>query len=107
MPLIHSAKKKMRQDKKKTLHNSKIKNALKNLIKKMRREPSDKALQEVSSALDKAVKTKLIHANKASRLKSRLSKMQLKPSSSANSSGSKATIKKSAKRPAKKVPPKT
>ncbi len=74
MPIIRSAKKKMRQDKKRTAHNSKIKDALKMLIKKMRREPSSKALQEVSSALDKAVKTKLIHANKAARLKSRLSK---------------------------------
>ncbi len=74
MPIIKSAKKKMRQDKVRTEHNSKIKNALKTLIKKMRREPSSKALQEVSSALDKAVKTKLIHSNKASRLKSRLAK---------------------------------
>lgn len=65
----------MRKDKKLTAHNLEIKNKLKNLIKKMRRNPSAEALQEVTSALDKAVKTKYIHANKAARLKSRLSKL--------------------------------
>ncbi len=63
----------MRQDKKRTAHNTVIKNSIKSLVKNMRREPSAKSLQEVSSVLDKAVKTKLIHLNKASRLKSRLS----------------------------------
>jgi small subunit ribosomal protein S20 len=74
MPIIKSAKKKMRKDKKLTAHNLKLKNNLKGLIKKMRRTPDVKLAGQVASALDKAVKTNLIHANKASRLKSRLSK---------------------------------
>lgn len=74
MPIIKSAQKKMRKDKKLEAHNGKIKSNIKTLIKKMRRNPSDKLLKDVSSALDKAVKTNLIHGNKASRLKSRLSK---------------------------------
>lgn len=73
MPIIKSAQKKMRQDKKRTERNAAVKNKIKSLVKNMRRTPSDKSLQEVSSVLDKAVKTNLIHANKASRLKSRLS----------------------------------
>lgn len=71
MPIIKSAIKKMRQDKKRTAHNLKIKNNLKSLIKKMRKNRSTKLLAEVSSALDKAAKIKLIHPNKAARLKSR------------------------------------
>ncbi len=75
MPIIKSAKKKMRQDRKKEVRNQKVENNLKGLIKKMRKNPSSASLQKVFSALDKAVKVKLIHANKAARLKSRLSKL--------------------------------
>jgi ribosomal protein S20 len=75
MPIIASAKKKMRKDKKLTEHNAVIKANLKNLLKKARRSPSPESLREITSALDKAVKTKFIHANKAARLKSRLSKL--------------------------------
>ncbi len=72
MPIIKSAKKKMRQDKKRTIHNKTIENNLKGLIKNMRREPTLETLSKVTSSLDKAVKTHLIHVNKAARLKSRL-----------------------------------
>jgi small subunit ribosomal protein S20 len=92
MPIIKSAKKKMRKDKVRTLHNTDIKNKLKGLLKSARRSPDPKILQELQSALDKAVKTKLIHANKAARLKSRLSK---------GTSGVGSATKKSAK---KKLP---
>lgn len=44
----------------------------------MRKNPTAKALQKVYSQLDRAVKKKLIHKNKASRLKSRLSKLLVK-----------------------------
>lgn len=47
---------------------------LKKLIKKAKTTKSAKNLQAVFSALDKAAKVKLIHPNKAARLKSRLSK---------------------------------
>lgn len=73
MPIIKSAIKKMRKDKKRTAHNKEIHDNLKGLIKNMRREPSEDQFSKVSSSLDKAVKTNLIHINKAARLKSRLS----------------------------------
>lgn len=75
MPIIKSATKKMLQDRKRTKHNKQIKDQIKGLIKNTRREPSEKNLSEAASALDKAVKTKLIHKNTASRLKSRLAKL--------------------------------
>ncbi len=75
MPIIKSAKKKMRKDAKRTAHNKTIESALKGLVKQTRKTPSKETLAKVSSALDKAVKVNLIHANKAGRLKSRLSKL--------------------------------
>lgn len=74
MPIIKSAIKKVRKDKVRTARNKKRKLALKALIKKVRNTKSAKDLQAVYSALDKAAKVKLIHPNKAARLKSRLSK---------------------------------
>lgn len=74
MPIIRSAIKKVRKDKLRTARNKKRELNLKSLIKKARTGKSAKDLQAVYSALDKAVKVNLIHKNKASRLKSRLSK---------------------------------
>lgn len=73
MPIIKSAIKKVRKDKVRTVRNSKRESNLKALIKKARISKSPKTLQAVFSALDKAAKVGLIHKNKASRLKSRLS----------------------------------
>lgn len=74
MPIIKSAKKKMRKDKRITAHNKILKDNLKALIKTMRNTPTAENLTQVFSKLDKAAKTHLIHPNKASRLKSRLAK---------------------------------
>lgn len=74
MPIIRSAIKKVRKDKLRTARNKKRELNLKSLVKKARAEKSPKNLQAAFSALDKAAKVKLIHPNKAARLKSRLSK---------------------------------
>lgn len=74
MPIIKSAIKKVRKDKLRTARNRKRELSLKSLIKKARTTKSQKDLKSVYSALDKAAKVKLIHPNKAARLKSRLSK---------------------------------
>lgn len=78
MPIIKSAIKKMRKDRVRTARNKKREIALKAAIKKARLENSPANLKAVFSALDKAVKVHLIHKNKASRLKSRLSKLSKK-----------------------------
>lgn len=74
MPIIQSAKKRMRQEKKRTAVSKAKKANLKALIKKARADKNAQNLSSVFSALDKAAKVGLIHKNKASRLKSRLSK---------------------------------
>lgn len=78
MPVIKQAIKKARQDKKKTKENALVKGAYKKAVAAFRKSPSVEGLKKAYVALDKAGKTNVIHRNKASRLKSRLSKM-LKP----------------------------
>ena len=64
----------MRSDLRKRAHNLVYKLAFKKAVKTARQETSAASLQAAQKALDKAVRTKLIHANKAARLKSRLAK---------------------------------
>jgi small subunit ribosomal protein S20 len=78
MPLIKSAIKKLKQDKKKTKLNAKYRKGLKDTLKKMFKGGTSKNVKESYSAVDKAAKKKLIHKNKASRLKSRSAKLAKK-----------------------------
>lgn len=75
MPVIKSAKKKLRKDKKRTVRNNKVRALLDAIIKKARKNPSVKTLQEAAKAADKAAKNHLIHKNKAARIKSTLAKL--------------------------------
>ena len=74
MPLIKSAIKKLRKDKKRAAHNLALKRRYKELIKKALREPTEKNKKAAVSAIDKAAKRNVIHKNKAARLKSRVMK---------------------------------
>lgn len=77
MPIIKSAIKKVRKDKKRTERNLKRRSSVKRILKQARRTPSPQSLTALFSALDKAVKVKLIHPNTAARLKSRASKLSV------------------------------
>lgn len=85
MPVIKQAIKKVRQDKRKTVINALKKTAYKKAVSVFRRSPSAELLKKAYVALDKAAKTNVIHHNKASRLKSRLSKMLASKSAPATS----------------------
>ena len=99
MPIIKSAIKKVRKDKIRTARNKKRELALKALIKKARVTKSAKDIQAAFSALDKAAKVNLIHKNKASRLKSRLSKGVSTPAGKPTKKASKKkVVKKSSKK---------
>jgi len=82
MPIIASAAKKLRQDKKQTSLNKKVLIAMKKAVKKARTSSTVKNIQAAYSALDTAAKKNVIHKNKANRLKSRLLSKQLKTQSS-------------------------
>ena len=81
MPRRKTSLKRKRADKKRHLHNLKIKQALKKAIKKFQALLSAKNIDEakafigkIYSQLDKAAKKKIIHANTAKRKKSRLAR---------------------------------
>ncbi|MDO8741546.1 MAG: 30S ribosomal protein S20 [Candidatus Roizmanbacteria bacterium] len=76
MPIIKSAIKKVRKDKKRTVVNSLYIKAYQATLKKIKKDGPDskKLISLFYSQVDKAVKHNVIHKNKAIRLKSRVSK---------------------------------
>ncbi|MCX6726170.1 MAG: 30S ribosomal protein S20 [Candidatus Shapirobacteria bacterium] len=78
MPILKSSKKALRRDRRRAVINKKIRNNLKEVLKKARKSPNLKNLSSASCFLDRAAKKKIIHKNKADRLKSRLSKLLAK-----------------------------
>jgi small subunit ribosomal protein S20 len=105
MPIIASAKKRVRTTRKATVRNSKTKRSLRSALKTFVKSPSAKSHSSVQSQLDKAAKKKVIHKNKAARLQSqaakRAKKAGVKPSKAIKKAApaKKATAKKT---PAKK-----
>lgn len=75
MPVIKSAKKKLRRDKKIQKRNYLTKLVLGKAIKAARKSPTLEKVKKATVLIDKASKNKIIHANKAARIKSSLSKL--------------------------------
>lgn len=81
MPTTASAKKRLRQNFKRRAHNRSVKSALKSHIRKVREavkagdiETAEQHFRMTARRLDHAAAHRVIHPNKAARLKSRLSK---------------------------------
>lgn len=82
MPIIKSAKKRVKTTKKKTEINKKWKDKLKNSIKEFENlieegkvEEAREQLKETKSIIDKSTNKNIIHKNNAARKKSKLTKM--------------------------------
>jgi small subunit ribosomal protein S20 len=80
MPNTKSAERRMRNSQRKHLHNRSIESRVRRLQRNCRdlmaagqKDEAAKALREAASALDKAVKSGVVHKATASRKKSRLS----------------------------------
>lgn len=73
MPIIKSAKKRVRTAHKAAVRNSKSKRSLKTALKAFRSKPAAASHSKAQSELDKAVKKGIMHKNKAARLKKQLS----------------------------------
>ena len=73
-----SALKRIRQDKKKNLHNRYYAKTMRNAVRKLRaitdKEEALKLYPSVQTMLDKLAKTNIIHKNKAANLKSSLTR---------------------------------
>jgi len=71
-----SSVKRIRQEKKRTLHNRYYAKTMRNAVRKLRaitdKEETLKLYPSVQKMLDKLAKTNIIHKNKASNLKSKL-----------------------------------
>lgn len=74
-----SAEKRIRQERKRNLHNrsqrSRLKTAIKNVMVAADKSAAEPALREVSALLDRMASRRLIHANKAARKKSQLARL--------------------------------
>jgi small subunit ribosomal protein S20 len=79
MPNIKSAKKKVRKDIKRTKSNNIYREAIKKAMKLISKlkggSKSEQDAKKTVSLIDKAVKRKIMHKNKAARLKSRVMKL--------------------------------
>lgn len=96
MPIIVSAKKRVRTTRKATVRNSKTKRSLKGSLKVFAKTPTSKSASSVQSQLDKAAKKGVIHKNKAARLKAQAAKK-------AKAAGVKSTKATKKAAPAKKT----
>jgi ribosomal protein S20 len=107
MPIIKSAKKRVRTAKKAAVRNSKTKRNLKSALKIFAKSPSSKSHAGAQSNLDKAVKKGVIHKNKAARLKKKAAAKAkaagVKPAASTKKKAAPAKKTAAKKAPAKKT----
>ena len=75
MPVIKSAKKKLKVDRKRESYNKKLRSLIESTIKKTRKKPTQESIRKAFRVTDMGVKKDIIHKNKAARIKSRLSKL--------------------------------
>lgn len=102
MPVIKSAKKKLRQDKKRTVARAKQETSLKDAVKAAKSKPTAETVRLATKAADKAAKKHIIHKNKAARIKSALSKLIGGGKAEAKAAAPKAEKPAAKKSPAKK-----
>lgn len=110
MPIIKSAKKRVRVARKASTRNSKTKRSLKGALKSFSATPSAKTHSDAQSKIDTALKKGLVHKNKAARMKKRAAaqakaakvKPQAKSVAKAKPSPKKPATKSATKKPAAK-----
>ena len=109
MPIIKSAKKRVRVAAKASVRNSKTKRGLRSALKLFSRKSSAASHAKAQSAVDTAVKKGVMHKNKASRLKKRMAATSKAAGVKPQAAAKKATAPKPAAKkatPAKKAPAK-
>lgn len=116
MPIIKSAKKRVRVANKATARNRKTKRSVKNAIKSLQaslasdKKKANELISKAQSEIDTAVKKGVMHKNKASRKKAQLAKTAkeagIKPvKSTTKKAPVKTTTKPAVKKPATKKTP--
>lgn len=105
MPIIKSAKKRVRVARKATVRNAKTKRSLRVSMKSFGSSTTSKSFNEAQSALDKAGKKGLMHKNKVARKKRQLA-AAAKAAGVKTAGTAKKASKPAAKPAAKKAPAK-
>lgn len=107
MPILKHAKKKLKQDKKRTIKNKKIKETYKLLVKKAKEKNSPASISKAFQAVDKAAKKNVLSKNKAAHLKSSLNKKSdsEKPAAPVAKKATKPAAKKASKSTGAKTKP--
>jgi len=109
MPIIKSAKKRVRVASKAATRNSKTKRSLRASLKLFAKTPSTKSHSSVASNIDKSLKKGVIHKNKAARLKrqaaARAKAAGVKPGKAVKTAAKPAAKPAAAKKPAAKKAP--
>ncbi len=98
MPVIKSAIKKLRRDKKREKENDVFRKSFDSAIRLAKKQKSHNSINKAVSIIDRAVKRNIIHKNKAARIKSSLSKLA-KPVSKAQKTIAKTKTSKVSKKP--------
>ncbi|HSX53490.1 MAG TPA: 30S ribosomal protein S20 [Patescibacteria group bacterium] len=96
MPIITSAKKRVRVTRKATVRNARTKRSLKTALKAFNAKPGTNAQRKAQSTLDIAVKKGVMHPNKAARKKRQLAAV-------AKAAGVKSGVKAEGKKPTAKA----
>lgn len=104
MPIIKSAKKRVRVAKKATVRNAKTKKGLRGALKAFSAKVTSSSHKKAQSTLDKAVKKGVISKSKASRRKSQLAK-KAKAAGVKHTASAKKAAPAAKKMAAKKVAP--
>ncbi len=79
MPIIASAIKKLRQDRKREIRNSSVKSGIKKAVKNAKSKKTKDAISKAIALAYKAAKRGIIHKNKAARIASTVSKLITRP----------------------------
>lgn len=104
MPIIKSAKKRVKTTKKATLRNARTKKTLRSALKAFAKTSTSKNHSAAQSALDKAAKKGLLHKNKVARKKRQLAAAAKKAGTKVEKKAAKPAAKAVAKKaPAKKL----
>lgn len=103
MPVTKSAKRALRKDRRRTVINKLRKKITKQAIKTFKKTLNEKDFQKAVSLIDRLAKNKVIHKNKAARLKSRLAKLLATKVSQKSQSSPAKVVKKAKKRVSRKV----
>jgi len=83
LPTHKSAQKRLKTNEKSNIRNRAVKSQIRTVVKNAETSVDEASLKEAVSLLDSAARKKVIHRNKAARMKSRLARMVQKKSAPA------------------------